>query len=59
LAAEEGVAVHVTEDAEPVVTLSEASADAVADALPDAEVTADVRTPGGSKPARKGAKQAG
>ena len=55
LAAEEGVAVHVAEDAEPMITLSGGSADPLA----DAEVAADVRTPTGSKPARKGAEHAG
>ena len=64
LAAEEGVAVRVTEDPEPVVTLTDVSVDTAVDAAVDAavhaaDVSADVDTPADSKPSRKGVKHAG
>ena len=56
MAAEEGVSVRVTENAEPVVTLSGASVDAAASDGDDAEHPA---APAAKKPTRKGAKRAG
>lgn len=56
LAAEEGVAVQVAEDDEPVVTLADVGTGTAAS---DAEVAADVRTAAGAKRSRKGAKHAG
>ena len=60
LAAEEGVAVHVTDDPEPVVTLTDVSVDTAVDTVADdSDVSADTDSRADSKPARKGVKHAG